>query len=68
MVKYANFANINNEIQALLDEIAELRRENLELIQESTNLEDAINPNDNVLFDGTGRLTTEEVNTDTRIS
>lgn len=66
--EYANFANINNEIQALLDEIAELRRENLELIQESTNLEDAINPNDNVLFDGTGRLTTEEVNTDTRIS
>lgn len=67
--EYADFATISSEIQALLDEIADLRRQNLELIQEATNLEDAINPNDNVLFDGTGRLNTnEEVNIDTRIS
>lgn len=69
--EYADFATISSEIQALLDEIAELRRQNLELIQEATNLEDAIDPNDNVLFDGTGRLNienTERVNIDTRIS
>jgi len=66
--EYADFATINTEIQALLDEIAELRKENLELIQEATNLEDAIDPNDNVLFDGTGNLTTEEVSIDTKIS
>ncbi len=40
--EYSDFANINNEIKALLDEIAELRRENLDLIQDATNLEDAI--------------------------
>ena len=67
--EYADFATINSEIQALLDEIADLRRQNLDLIQESTNLEDYIDPNDNnILFDGTGRLATEEVNNDRRIS
>jgi len=70
--EYANFSNINNEIQALLDEIAELRRENLNLIQEATNIEDAITPNDNnIQFSGTGRLNienTETVNIETRIS
>ena len=69
--EYADFATISDEIQALLDEIADLRKQNLELIQEATNLEDAIDPNDNVLFDGTGRLNienTERVNIDTRIS
>jgi len=69
--EYADFATISSEIQALLDEIADLRRQNLELIQEATNLEDAIDPNDNVLFDGTGRPNienTERVNIDTRIS
>ena len=44
--EYADFATISDEIQALLDEIADLRRQNLELIQESTNLEDAIDPNE----------------------
>jgi|TARA_A100000172_G_scaffold75642_1_gene58556 hypothetical protein len=56
--EYADFATISNEIQALLDEIAELRRENLNLIQEATNLEDAIDPNEvnnNLTFSGTGR-------------
>jgi hypothetical protein len=40
--EYSDFATINDEIQALLDEIAELRRENLDLIQDATNLEGAI--------------------------
>jgi hypothetical protein len=68
--EYADFATISSEIQALLDEIADLRRQNLELIQEATNLEDAIDPNDNVLFSGTGRLNLdniEEVQVETRI-
>jgi len=38
--EYADFDSISDEIQALLDEIAELRTENLKLIQESTNLEE----------------------------
>ena len=52
--EYADFATINDEIQAWLDEIAELRKENLGLIQEATNLDNAIdtsindyNPRDN---------------------
>jgi len=69
--EYADFSNINSEIQALLDEIAELRKENLDLIKEATNLEDAIDPNDNnIQFSGTGRLnlnTTEEVQVETTI-
>tara|TARA_R110002012_G_scaffold77461_1_gene196640 strand:- start:3249 stop:3683 length:435 start_codon:yes stop_codon:yes gene_type:complete len=40
--EYADFATINSEIQALLDEIAELRAENLQLIKDATNLQDAI--------------------------
>tara|TARA_R110002051_G_scaffold65139_5_gene118381 strand:- start:942 stop:1337 length:396 start_codon:yes stop_codon:yes gene_type:complete len=40
--EYSDFANINDEIQALLDEIVELRKENLELIQDATNLEEGI--------------------------
>ena len=40
--EYSDFATINTEIQALLDEIAELRRENLDLIKDATNLEGAI--------------------------
>jgi len=39
--EYADFATINDEIKALLDEIAELRTENLDLIKEATNLEGA---------------------------
>ena len=69
--EYSGFATINEEIKALLDEIAELRRENLELVQEATNLEDAIDPNDNnIQFSGTGRLNldnTEEVQVETTI-
>ena len=71
--EYADFATISTEIQALLDEIAELRRENLELIQEATNLEDAIDPNEvdpNLVFSGTGRLNLdniEEVQVETTI-
>ena len=40
--EYADFDSISDEIQALLDEIAELRTENLKLIQESTNLEEGV--------------------------
>ena len=40
--EYAEFASISDEIQALLDEIAGLRKENLQLIQEATNLEAGI--------------------------
>ena len=40
--EYADFSTISDEIQALLDEIAGLRRENLDLIQEATNLEEGI--------------------------
>ena len=57
--EYADFATISDEIQALLDEIADLRRQNLELIQESTNLEDAIDPNEvdnNLTFQGNVNL------------
>jgi len=50
--EYADFSNINNEIQALLDEIAELRAENLQLIKDATNLEDAIDKNDSLFFTG----------------
>ena len=44
--EYADFSAINGEIQALLDEIAELRAENLQLLKDATNLEDAIDPED----------------------
>jgi hypothetical protein len=37
--EYADYATINEEIQALLDEIATLREENLQLVIDSTNLE-----------------------------
>jgi hypothetical protein len=47
--EYSDFANISDEIQALLDEIAQLRRENLDLIQDATNLEDAITVGDNII-------------------
>ena len=40
--EYAEFASISDEIQALLDEIAGLRKENLQLIQEATNLEEGV--------------------------
>ena len=40
--EYSDFATINDEIKALLDEIAELRGENLNLIQDATNLDTAI--------------------------
>ena len=40
--EYADFSTISDEIQALLDEIAELRKENLILIQESINLEEGV--------------------------
>ena len=40
--EYAGYNQISQEIQALLDEIASLREENLQLIQESTNLEGAL--------------------------
>ena len=36
------FSKINIEVQALLDEIAEIRKENLQLTKESVNLETAI--------------------------
>ena len=55
-----------------LDEIAELRAENLQLIQDATNLDNYIDPNnpDNALFfNGGGRNNTvEEVSNDSRIS
>ena len=61
--EYADFATISDEIQALLDEISDLRRQNLELIQEATDLESAIDPNDNNLtFSGTGRNNDETLN------
>jgi len=71
--EYADFATISDEIQALLDEIAELRKQNLELIQDATNLDDAIDPNEvdsNLVFSGTGRLNLdniEEVQVETTI-
>ena len=52
--EYSGFATINEEIKALLDEIAELRKENLELIKEATNLDNTIDPNDSG-FNSTGR-------------
>jgi len=52
--EYADFSTISDEIQALLDEIAELRAENLQLIKDATNLDNAIDSND-VGFSGTGR-------------
>ena len=70
--EYSDFATISDEIQALLDEIAELRAENLQLIQDATNLDNYIDPNnpDNALFfNGRGRNNTvEEVSNDLRIS
>jgi hypothetical protein len=42
--EYAGYNQISEEIQALLDEIASLREENLQLIQESTNLEGTTTP------------------------
>ena len=66
--EYADFATINTEIQALLDEIAELRKENLQLIQDATNLDNFIDPNDSAFFDGRGNLNnTEEVSNDSTI-
>ena len=44
--EYADYSAINGEIQALLDEIAELRAENLQLLKDATNLDDAIDPED----------------------
>jgi len=67
--EYADFATISAEIQALLDEIAELRAENLQLIKDATNLDNAINPDDQT-FSGTGRdnlNNTPEVSNDSRI-
>ena len=61
--EYSDFATISDEIQALLDEIAELRAENLQLIQDSTNLDNYIDPNDpdNALFfNGINKNNTEE--------
>ena len=52
--EYADFNSISDEIQALLDEIAELRAENLQLIKDATNIDDALDPNEGG-FDGTGR-------------
>ena len=52
--EYAEFSSINDEIQALLDEIAELRKENLQLLKDATNIEDALDPVETG-FDGTGR-------------
>ena len=47
--EYADFATINDEIQALLDEIAGLRKENLNLINweklVATNLENTVDTN-----------------------
>jgi hypothetical protein len=40
--EYIGLNEINIEIQALLDEIAEIRKENLQLIKEATNLDTAI--------------------------
>ena len=39
---YSGYSEINIEIQALLDEIAEIRKENLQLTKESVNLDTAI--------------------------
>lgn len=67
--EYSGFATINEEIKALLDEIAELRAENLQLIKDATNLDNAINPDDQT-FSGTGRdnlNNTPEVSNDSRI-
>ena len=52
--EYADFNSISDEIQALLDEIAELRAENLQLIKDATNIDDALDPNEGG-FDGIGR-------------
>jgi len=71
--EYADFATINTEIQALLDEIAELRKENLELIKDATDIDNAIDPDEvdpNLTFSGTGRLNLdniEEVQVETTI-
>ena len=62
--EYADFATISDEIQALLDEIAELRKENLNLIKEATNLENAIDTN-NVIDKNT--LGENAINNDSRI-
>ena len=43
--KYPEYSEINSEVQALLDEIADIREENLQLEKESVNLETAIEVN-----------------------
>ena len=43
--EYANYSTISSEIQALLDEIADLRKENLQLVQDSINLAEGIEVN-----------------------
>ena len=53
--EYADFSTISDEIQALLDELAELRAENLQLIKDATNLDNAIDSND-VGFDGRSQI------------
>lgn len=40
--EYSDFNEVNIEVQALLDEIAEIRKENLQLTKESVNLDTAI--------------------------
>ena len=61
--EYADFATINDEIQALLDEIAGLRKENLNLIKEATNLDNAIDKN-NIIDKST--LGENAINNDSR--
>ena len=68
--EYSGFAKINDEIQALLDEIAELRKENLQLIKDATNLDNYLDPSEAAIFDGSGRdnlNNIEEVSNDSRI-
>ncbi len=68
--EYSGFAKINDEIQALLDEIAELRKENLQLIKDATNLDNYLDPSEAAIFNGSGRgnlNNIEEVSNDSRI-
>ena len=62
LIKF-KFATINDEIQALLDEIAGLRKENLNLIKEATNLDNAIDKN-NIIDKST--LGENAINNDSR--
>ena len=55
MLNTLTFQLFSDEIQALLDEIAELRAENLQLIKDATNLDNAIDSND-VGFDGRSQI------------